>query len=44
MSNSKAHILSEGKITLGANPDLEFEAESDVDHFSARIYLVGATL
>ena len=44
LANSHAHLISEKKITLGANPGLEFEAESETAHFSARIYLVGSKL
>lgn len=39
-----AHLLSEKKIALGLYPGVEFEAESNVGHFSARFYLVGTTL
>ncbi len=44
LSNSKSHLVSEKKITLGVYHGVEFEAESDAAHFSARIYLVGTTL
>ena len=44
INNAKAHMITEGKITLGDYSGLEFEAESDNMHFSVRIYLVGATL
>jgi hypothetical protein len=44
INNVKAHLISEKKITLGANPGVEFEAESDTAHISARLYLVGSTL
>jgi hypothetical protein len=44
IANVKAHIVSEQKITLGASPGVQFEAENDTMHFSARIYLVGTTL
>jgi hypothetical protein len=36
--------LKETKITLGANPGLQFEAENSSTHFTARMYMVGATL
>ncbi len=44
LSNTNAHLLSEKPIMLGIYPGLEFEAENDTMHFSARIYLVGTTL
>ncbi|MGA2674796.1 MAG: hypothetical protein ABSE99_16385 [Terracidiphilus sp.] len=44
MASSKARILSEKQILLGVYHGLEFEAESDQFHFSARVYMVGATL
>ena len=44
LSNTNAHLLSEKSITLGIYPGIEFEADSDTMHFSARIYLVGTTL
>src|ERR1035438_7390614 len=44
LDNVKAHLVSGKKITFGAYPGREFEAENDTLHFSARIYLVGATL
>ena len=44
LNNAKAHIITEAKIALGVHSGLEFEAESDNMHFSARIYLVGTTL
>lgn len=44
LSNSNSHLVSEKKITLGIYPGVEFEAESDAAHFSARIYVVGSTL
>ena len=44
LSNFNSHLLSEKKITLGTYPGVEFEAESDAAHFSARIYMVGTTL
>jgi len=44
LQNSKSHLLSEQKITLGVYHGVEFEAESDAAHFSARVYIVGTTL
>jgi len=44
INNAKAHIITENKIALGVHSGIEFEAESDNMHFSARIYLVGTTL
>jgi hypothetical protein len=44
LSNSNAHLVSEKKITLDGNHGLEFEVESDMAHYSYRIYLVGGTL
>ena len=44
LQNSNSHLLSEAKITFGVYHGVEFEAESDQAHFSARIYMVGSTL
>lgn len=44
LSNSNSHLVSERKIALGAYHGVAFESESDLAHFSARIYLVGSTL
>jgi hypothetical protein len=44
INNIKGQLVSEKKITLGANPGVEFEADSDSAHVSARIYLVGSVL
>jgi hypothetical protein len=44
MASSKARVLSEKQILLGVYHGLEFEAESNQFHFSARVYMVGATL
>lgn len=44
LTNSNSQLVSEKKITLGLYPGVEFEATSQVGHFSARIYLVGTTL
>jgi hypothetical protein len=44
LSNSKSHLLTQQKIAFGVYHGVQFEAESDTAHFSARIYLVGTTL
>ena len=44
LSAAGAHVLGEKNISLGANPGLQFEAESSTFHFSARFYLVGTAL
>lgn len=44
LTNSKSHLVSEKKITLGIYPGLAFESDSDTAHFSARIYMVGTVL
>jgi hypothetical protein len=44
INNIKGQLVSEKKITLGANHGVEFEADSDNAHISARIYLVGSVL
>src|SRR5271157_2623098 len=44
IDNVKAHLTRGKKITLGAYPGREFEADNDTLHFYARIYLVGSTL
>ena len=44
LTNSKCHLVSEKKISLGAYHGLEFEGESDSYHISARIYMVGSIL
>jgi hypothetical protein len=44
LKNSNAHLLSEQNITLGIYNGLEYEAESDTVHFTARLYMVGAIL
>ena len=44
LQNSQSHLVSERKLTLGANPGLEFEAESEAIHTTDRIYIVGTTL
>jgi hypothetical protein len=44
IDNVKAHLLSGKKITFGAYPGREFEADNDSMHFYARVYLVGTTL
>jgi len=44
LANSNSHLVTEKKITLGVYPGIEFEAESDAAHFTARIYMVGSVL
>lgn len=44
LQSSNSHLLSEKTITLGTYHGVEFESESDVAHFSARVYVVGTTL
>ncbi len=47
IGNLKARLLSEKKIALGTNDGVhgvEFEADSNSTHISARIYLAGTTL
>jgi hypothetical protein len=44
LSNSASRLVNEKKITLGANPGLQFEAENSAAHFTVRMYLVGTTL
>jgi hypothetical protein len=44
LQNPGSHLLSEKKISLGASPGLEFEAQSDTAFFTARLYMVGSTL
>jgi glucose/arabinose dehydrogenase len=44
ISNVGGHLISEKAITLGTYHGIEFEAENDSTHFSARIYLAGSTL
>jgi hypothetical protein len=44
LANSKTHLISEKKIMFGIFEGIEFEAESDAAHISARIYLVGHAL
>lgn len=44
ISNVSAHLISGSRITLGIYHGVQFEAESDTMHFSARVYLVGTTL
>jgi hypothetical protein len=44
INNLKAHLLTEKKIAFGANHGVEFEADSDTAHISARIYLAGTAL
>ena len=44
ISNINGHLISGKKITLGIYHGVEYEAENDTMHFSARSYLVGTTL
>ncbi len=44
ITNVQAHIVSEGKISLGVYPGLSFEAENTDFHLSARIFYLGTTL
>jgi hypothetical protein len=44
VNNLKAHLIGEKRITLGSDRGIEFEADSDSAHVSARVYLAGATL
>jgi hypothetical protein len=44
LANSNSHLVSENKLTLGIYHGIQFEAESDEAHYSARIYMVGDTL
>jgi len=44
LQNTKSHLVSEQEITLGVYHGVQFEAESDAAHFSARVYMVGTTL
>ncbi len=39
-----AHLVSEKKIRLGAYPGLKFEAKSDMEHSTVRMYMTGTTL
>lgn len=44
LKNSNSHLVSEQAIALGIYDGLEYEAESDTVHFTARLYMVGAIL
>jgi hypothetical protein len=44
INNLKAQLASEKTIELGSHHGIEFEADSDSVHVSARIYLAGAML
>ncbi len=44
LENTKSHLVSEKKITLGASSGLEYEAENEEAHSTVRMYLVGTTL
>ena len=43
LARSKTHLVREKKITLGAAPGLDFEAESDSLHVRAQVFLLGNT-
>jgi hypothetical protein len=44
VSHMSAHILSEKKIALNSSPGVEFEAESDKLHITARMYIAEGVL
>jgi hypothetical protein len=44
LKNSNSHLIGDKKITFGIYHGISFESESDMAHFSARIYFVGSTL
>jgi hypothetical protein len=44
VEHMNAHILSEKKITLDSSPGVEFEAESEKLHFTARMYIASGVL
>lgn len=44
ISNVGGHLVREKKITLGAYQGIEFEAENDSTHFTARVFMAGSTL
>lgn len=44
LQETKTHLVSEKKITLGSAPGLEFDAENESLHAKVRIYLAGTTL
>jgi hypothetical protein len=44
LTNTKAHLLGESKIALGANHGIAFEGETDTMHLSVRLYLSGGVL
>jgi hypothetical protein len=44
INNIKGQLVSEKKITLGANHGVEFEADGESAHVTARLYLVGSVL
>jgi hypothetical protein len=44
VSHISAHILTEKKITLDSSPGVEFEAESDKLHVTARMYMASGVL
>jgi len=44
INNIKGQLVSEKKITLGADHGVEFEADGESAHVTARLYLVGSVL
>ena len=44
VGNAHGHLISDEGIALGEYSGLEFEAENDTAHFTARIYIVRSTL
>ncbi len=44
LENLKAHLVAERTINLGIEHGVEFEAENESEHISARIYLRGSSL
>lgn len=44
ISNVRGHLIREKKIALGAYQGIEFEAENDSTHFTARVFMAGSTL
>jgi hypothetical protein len=44
LENLKAHLIAVRKINLGVEHGVEFEAENESEHISARMYLRGSSL
>jgi len=44
LNSTGAHLLSERKFAVAGGSGLAFESESEQEHFSVRVYLVGTTL